>query len=138
MKANSLLLILALGVATAVAQRGGMGPGPGFKYDASAETKLTGTIEQINTIDAMCHTGTHLVLKTDKGNVEVGLGPAQFLEDQKLELKKGQTVEVVGAKTTMGMGHGEMFVARQITTAGKTVTLRDEKGVPAWPRGTCR
>ncbi len=136
MKAKSLLLLLALTVATAMAQRGGMGPGPGPKYDASNETKLTGTIEQINTVDAMCHTGTHLVLKTDKGNLEIALGPSQFLEDQKLELKKGETVDVVGAKTTTG--RGEMFVARQITAGGKTVTLRDEKGMPAWPHGMCR
>jgi hypothetical protein len=136
MKANSLLLILVLAVASAVAQRGGMGPGPGFKYDASAETRFTGTIEQINTMNSTCHTGTHLVLKTDKGDVEVALGPSQFLEDQKLELKKGQTVDVVGAKTTTG--RGEIFITRQITTAGKTINLRDEKGIPSWPRGVCR
>jgi hypothetical protein len=87
MKATSLLLIVVLAVASGVAQRGGSDPGPGFKYDAGAETKLTGTIEQINTMDTMCHTGTHLVLKTDKGDVEVALGPSQFLEDQKLELR---------------------------------------------------
>jgi len=136
MKANSLLLILVLAIASAVAQRGGMGPGPGFKYDASAETRFTGTIEQINTMNSACHTGTHLVLKTDKGDVEVALGPSQFLEDQKLELKKGQTVDVVGAKATTG--RGEIFITRQITTAGKTVNLRDEKGIPSWPRGMCR
>lgn len=134
MKAKSLLLILALTVAAAMAQRGGMGPGPGFKYDASTETKLTGSIEQINTVDAMCHTGTHVVLKTNKGNVEIALGPSQFLADQKLELKKGETADVVGAKATTG----EMFIARQITSGGKTVTLRDEKGIPAWPRVMCR
>lgn len=134
MKAKSLLLILALTVAAAMAQRGGMGPGPGFKYDASTETKLTGSIEQINTVDAMCHTGTHVVLKTNKGNVEIALGPSQFLADQKLELKKGETADVVGAKATTGA----MFIARQITSGGKTVTLRDEKGIPAWPRVMCR
>jgi hypothetical protein len=135
MKAKSLLLILALTVATAMAQRGGMGPGPGSKYDASTETKLTGTIEQIKTLDAMCHTGTHVVLKTNKGDVEIALGPSQFLADQKLELKKGETADVVGAKATTG---GEMFIARQITSGGKTVTLRDEKGIPAWPHVMCR
>ncbi len=137
MRAKSLLLVLALTVGTAMAQRGGMGQGPGGpRYDAANETKITGTIDQINTVDGMCHTGTHLVLKTDKGNMEIALGPSQFLEDQKLELKKGETVDVIGAKTTTG--RGEMFVARQITAGGKTVTLRDEKGMPAWPRGMCR
>lgn len=136
MKVKALLLVVALAVAAAVAQRGGMGQGPGFRYDPSAETKLTGTVEDIKTMDSMCKTGTHLVLKTDTGNMEIALGPSQFLKDQALQLNKGDKVDVTGAKTTTR--RGEMFIARQITTAGKTVTLRDEKGVPAWPRGSCR
>ena len=76
------------------------------------------------------------MVKTDTTEMEVGLGPAQFLKDQKLELKKGDTVEVIGATATTS--RGKIFIARQITTGGKTVTLRDEKGTPAWPRGMCR
>lgn len=137
MKAKALLLVVALAVATAAAQRGGgMGQGPGYKYDPGAETKLTGTIEQINTVDSMCKTGTHLTLKTDTGNTEIALGPSQFLKDQALQLKKGDRVEVTAAKATTR--RGEMFIARQITAGDKTITLRDEKGIPAWPRGSCR
>lgn len=138
MKVKALLLIVALAVVTAVAQRGGMGPGGmgqgrGFKYDPSAETKLTGTIEEIKTIGACA---THLVVKTDAGNTDVALGPSTFLKDQGLELKKGDQVDVTGVKTTMR--RGDIFITRQITVSGKTVNLRDEKGLPAWPRGTCK
>lgn len=137
MKVKALLLIVALAVATAVAQRGmgpdGMGQGRGFKYDPSAETKLTGTIEEIKTMGACA---THLVVKTDAGNTDVALGPTKFLKDQGLKLNKGDQVEVTGVKTTMR--RGDIFITRQITVAGKTVTLRDEKGLPAWPRGTCK
>ncbi len=141
MKVKALLIIAALAVATAVAQRsgmgsgGGMGQGPGFKYDPSAETKLTGTIEEVKTVEMMC-SGTHLIVKTDKGNTEVALGPSQFVKDQALQLNKGDQVEVTGVKMTTR--RGETFVARQITAAGKTVDLRDAKGVPAWPRGVCQ
>jgi hypothetical protein len=107
-----------------------------FRYDPSAETTITGTIEEVQTLDSMCQSGTHLTVKTDKGNTEVALGPTKFLADQKLELKKGDQVQIVGAKTNTR--RGEMFVARQITSSGKTVTLRDDKGVPSWPAGTCR
>jgi hypothetical protein len=136
MKTKAILIIAALAVATALAQAPGKGPGPGFQYDPSTETTISGTIEQINTVDAMCHAGTHVVIKTDKGNVDVGLGPTQFLTDQKLELKKGDTIKVIGAKANTKKG--EVFIARQITSGEKTVTLRDTKGVPAWPRGMCR
>lgn len=136
MRNRVLLLITVLAVASALAQTQGKGPGPGFQYDPSTETTISGTIEQINQVDAMCHDGTHVVIKTDKGNVEAGLGPTQFLTDQKLELKKGDTIQITGAKASTR--RGEMFIARQVTSDGKTVTLRDEKGVPAWPRGMCR
>ena len=134
MKGKSLLLLLALAATVALAQTRGKGQGP--MYDPSTEATISGTIEEIQTLDMMCHSGTHLTVKTDKGNTEVGLGPSKFLADQKLELKKGDQVQIVGAKANTK--RGEMFVARQITSAGKTVTLRDDKGVPAWPRGMCR
>ncbi len=140
MKLKALLMIVALAVATALAQRGGMGPGggmgqgPGFKYDPAAETKLTGPIEEIKTLGGCA--GTHLVVNTDQGKVEVALGPSQFLKDQALQLNKGDQVEVTGVKTTMR--RGDIFIARQITSGSKTVTLRDAKGVPAWPRGICQ
>lgn len=134
MKRKSLLLLLALAAAVALAQTRGKGQGP--MYDPSAEATITGTIEEIQTLDMMCQSGTHLTVKTDKGNTEVALGPTKFLADQKLELKKGDQVQVVGAKTSTR--RGEVFMARQIISGGKTVTLRDDKGVPSWPRGMCR
>ena len=134
MKSKSLLLLIALAATVAVAQTRGKGQGP--MYDPSTEATITGTIEEIQTLDMMCHSGTHLTVKTDKGNTEVALGPSKFLADQKLGLKKGDQVQIVGAKANTK--RGEMFVARQITSSGKTVTLRDDKGVPAWPGGMCR
>jgi hypothetical protein len=136
MKRKSLLMLLALATTVALAQGPGMGQGPMSRYDASKEVTITGTIETIQTLDSICQSGTHLTVKTDKGNTEVALGPTKFLADQKLELKKGDKVQIVGANANTR--HGEMFVARQITSGEKTLTLRDDKGVPSWPRGMCR
>lgn len=136
MKRKSLLLSMTLLAAVALAQNRGKGQGPMFRYDPSTETTITGTIEEIQTLDSMCQSGTHLTVKTDKGNKEVALGPTKFLADQKLELKKGDQVQILGANANTR--RGEMFVARQITSSGKTVTLRDDKGMPSWPAGTCR
>ena len=136
LKNKAVVVIMVLAVAAAVAQGPGRGRGMGPNYDPSAETKLTGTIEEIKTMDSMCQTGTHVVIKNDQGSTEVALGPAQFLKDQSVTMKKGDRIEVTGAKTTTGMG--EFFIARQVVVGGKTLTLRDEKGVPAWPRGSCR
>ncbi len=133
MKGKTLLFIV---LAATIAMAQAPGKGQGRMYDSSTEATITGTIEEIQTLDMMCHSGTHLTVKTDKGSTEVALGPTQFLADQKLELKKGDQVQIVGAKANTR--RGQMFMARQITSGGKTVTLRDEKGVPSWPRGECR
>lgn len=136
MKTKVLILIMVFAVTTAVAQ-GRRGPGPGSRYDTKTETTVTGTIDQINQQDSFCPGGgTHLVLKTDKGNMDVRLGPTKFLGDQKFELKKGDSVQVIGSK--LDSKAGEFIIARQITSGGKTLTLRNEKGFPAWPRGMCR
>lgn len=134
MKGKTLFLLLALAATVALAQ--GRGRGPMFSYDPSTEATITGTIEEINTTGAMCRSGSHVIVKTDKGNLEVALGPNKFLADQNLNLKKGDQVQIVGAKATTG--RGEIFIAREITSAGKTVTLRDAQGVPSWPRGMCQ
>jgi hypothetical protein len=110
MKRKSLMLLVALVATVALAQTRGKGQGPMFRYDPSTETTITGTIEEIHTLDSMCQSGTHLMVKTDKGNTEVALGPTKFLADQKVELKKGDQVQIVGANTNNR--RGEMFVAR--------------------------
>lgn len=136
MKINRLLFALLMAATLVFAQGRGKGAGPMTPYDPSAETSISGTVEEVTTMDVMCHAGTHVVVKTEKGSTEAALGPTQFLTDKKLELKKGDQVQIIGAKANTQ--HGEMFVARQITSSGKTITLRDEKGTPLWPRGMCR
>jgi hypothetical protein len=136
MKGKRVFFLFALlTTMTALLLAQGRGNGQGPRYDPAAETTLTGTIENIETLDVMCHTGTHIIVKTDKGNIEVALGPAKFLNDQKFELKRAEQVQVVGAKTNTR--NGEMFVARQITSGDKKLTLRNDQGVPVWPRGMC-
>lgn len=134
MRSKSFFLLLALVTTVALAQN--RGKGPMFHYDPSTEATITGTIEKVQTLDSMCHSGTHLTVKTSGGSQEVALGPTQFLTDQKVELKNGDQVQIVGAKANTR--RGETFIARKITSGDKTVTLRDDKGVPNWPRGMCR
>jgi hypothetical protein len=130
-----IFLISLVTTMTAVLLAQGRGNGQGPRYDAAAETTLTGTIESIETLDVMCHTGTHIIVKTNQGNIEVALGPAKFLNDQKFDLRRADQVQVVGAKTNTR--NGEMFLARQITSGSKKLTLRNDQGVPVWPRGMC-
>lgn len=44
----------------------------------------------------------HLLLKTDTDTVRVHLGPPAFLNDQKVEIRKGDALEVTGSRVPVG------------------------------------
>jgi hypothetical protein len=74
--------------------------------------------------------GTHLTLKTETGNLDVALGPSNWLAEKKYEFAKGDLLDIVGSEVTMN--GQKTLVAREITKGGTTMTLRDANGVPAW------
>lgn len=123
----------ALLMAVAFAQPpGGMRRMP--MYDPAAETTLTGTVESVEQYSGPCcrgyHSGTHVMLKTEAGVTEVAMGPSAFLSKQELSFSKGDEIEVTGSKISSGK---EPFViAREVKKGGKTFTLRDKTGKPAW------
>ncbi|MGA9756487.1 MAG: hypothetical protein WBV23_15225 [Desulfobaccales bacterium] len=69
-----------------------------------------------------------LVLKTDKGNITVELGPPWYVSKQGFSLQKGDTLEVTGSKVTME--EKTVLLAAEVKKNGQTLKVRDEKGVP--------
>ncbi len=126
------VLALALPIA-AVAQRG-----PGARtYDPKTETTLTGTVDDVQQLTGRRgFAGTHLILNTATGTLEVHLGPSSYIDAQKISFAKGDRIEVVGSKVKIGAA--DALIARQVTKDGKTLTLRDAQGVPQWSRGRRR
>ena len=100
----------------------------GPKYDASQEVKIKGVIEDVQDTPGE-FSGTQLAVKTESGTTMVYVAPAQFLKEMDTEFKKGDQVEVVGARNTGAAGE---ILAREITVGNNTTTLRDDKGVPVW------
>jgi DNA/RNA endonuclease YhcR with UshA esterase domain len=125
----TLALVFSLGVLTAFAASTQKASNSGPKYDATQEVKVKGVIEDVHDSPGEFE-GTQLVVKTDTGTTLVYVAPAQFLKEMDTEFKKGDQVEVVGAKNT-GAG-GEQVLAKEITVGNNTTTLRDDKGVPVW------
>jgi hypothetical protein len=138
-----VLGVLLLSISTAFAQQGA-GRGP-MMYDTKTETKLAGTVEEVKIgagmaghhPDACCAEmgaqGTHVMLKTDKETIEVMLGPSFYLREHKIELVKGDSVEVVGSRITMMASPA--LIAREIRKGETSVTLRDPNGRPLWRMG---
>src|SRR6516225_8886122 len=129
--AVAVLLVAAVSVLSASAQSGQRGPMMRH-YDPKTEVTFTGTVESINRIADMPGRGIHLTVKTGNETSDVHLGPAAFIEG-KMTFKKGDTVEITGSKVTM-MGKNAV-IAREVRKGDQVLTLRDENGVPVWPRG---
>jgi hypothetical protein len=112
-----------------------MGQGKGMpKYDPATEITIKGTVEEVK--EQSCptcgrnQTGTHLIVRSDAGTFDAHLGPTSFLAKNKFSFAKGDQVEIIGSKVKMD--GADALLAREVKKGGKTLTLRNAQGVPAW------
>ncbi len=102
-------------------------------YDPATETNLKGTVEDVKQATRGQMVGTHLIVKAGPDTTEVALGPSKFITSKGFSFAKGDAVEVTGSKVTMN--GKEYVIAREVVKDGKTLTLRDKNGTPAWAAG---
>ena len=96
-------------------------------YNASKETKIQGTIQQIETVKAGL-AGTHLMILTQNGTVDAHLGAGPAADAKRLGLLLGQSVEIIGMAATMAGSN--VFLARTLVVDSRTITLRNAQGIP--------
>lgn len=96
-------------------------------YDATEETKIQGTIRQIETVKTGV-AGTHLKIETQNGEVDAHLGASPAADAKRLGLSVGQSVEITGMMTTIGGSN--VFLARTLVVDTRMITLRSEHGIP--------
>jgi len=102
------------------------------KYDKTAEVKLKGTVEEVREVPGSCCKDkcTHLMLRTDKGLLEIQVAPEAFLKDMEVTFAKGDKIDVIAAKVTKdGV---DTYLAREITNNGNVLVVRDNEGGPVW------
>ncbi len=75
-----------------------------------------------------------LVLMTERGTLDVHLGPFDFVDAQPVQLAAGDRVEVFGSLTRVE-GY-QMMIAQVVTRGAERLVLRDPSGAPRWPVGT--
>lgn len=104
------------------------------RYDKATETTITGIVEDVQSHQGRVGgTGTHLVLKTDQGLVDVHVGPTNWLAKQQYAFAKGDALQVLGSKVTVdGV---DAFIAREITKGEAKIVLRNDSGIPEWSGG---
>lgn len=137
---------LALALACGAASGAGPGPGPGVRrgggwgaggdyarrFDPKTVVTLKGRVEAVEKVSPMrgMGPGVHLRLKTEKETLPVHLGPAWYLDNQELELAKGDEVEVRGSRVEFD--GKPALVAVEVERDGMVLRLRDEDGFPLW------
>ena len=121
-----VVLILVVLVATLVFAQ----TKPDSKYNKASEVKLKGTVEEVKMVPGTCckESCAHLMLRTDKGLLEIQVAPEAFLKDMEVSFAKGDNLEVTAAKIT----GSEVYLAREIQKNGDVVVVRDNEGGPVW------
>ena len=98
-------------------------------YDPAKETVLQGTVKQIAEGDAGTGLlGTHLILSTQGGDVDVQLGPPGVLRSGGMTFAAGDQVQVVGSM--VDLEKGSVLLARQVKKGDQTLVLRNARGMP--------
>ncbi|MGA7381687.1 MAG: hypothetical protein WBX03_12625 [Terriglobales bacterium] len=102
------------------------------KYNVSTEVKVEGVVQEVQQFWCPINgdEGTHLMLRTDAGILQVHVAPRRFLDGNGVSFNKGDQVAVVGS-TVMYEGH-EAMIARKITRGDQTFAFRQADGRPLW------
>ncbi|MHB8069939.1 MAG: DNA-binding protein [Desulfobaccales bacterium] len=107
----------------------GMGMGAGMHYDPKTVETIQGEVTQVQQMQGMA-AGVHLQVKTAKETMMVVLGPASYLEQQKMKIAVGDKVEIKGSRVQ----HPQMalLIAGELKKGDQVVKLRDDQGKPLW------
>ena len=119
----ALLLVLGVKFHTPITAQGAA------LYDPATEGVFKGVVE--DKADFGCpvsegEIGSHLMLKTADGVLQVHLAAARIMSKQKLGYAQGDQIEVLGSKVRLAGING--VIAREITRGNETVIFRDGHG----------
>ena len=105
-------------------------------YDLNKEIKIDGTIDKIETNTSGGPIGTHLLVISAQGVVDVHLGASLAVTAKNLGLSVGESIHVTGMMANVG--GNSVLLARILTTSNHIYMLRNEHGTPIrslMPRG---
>ena len=131
-----VVLVLALcAPATSSFAAQGQAKGKGTsvpKYDAAAEMKFKGVVEEVK--DRECPIsggmGSHFTIKVDGTLMEVHIAPTKFVKSYEVAFQKGDTVEITGTKVVFE--GADAILAREIKRGNDDFVFRDPQGKPIW------
>ena len=97
-------------------------------YDISKDVSIQGTVVNYTENSQTPPIGTHVLLQTASGNVDVHLGDARLVHLAKLNITQGTNVRFIGQMRTMGQN--SVFLARLVQVGTQLVAVRSNHGLP--------
>lgn len=134
----AIVFVAGLAFATLAFAQMGMGQGWGhgsryaMMYNPQTVETIVGEVVRVEKFTPMhgMSSGIHVTVKTAKETLSVHLGPARYVEHQKLRIESGDKLEITGSRVTFD---GQPAIIAAVVKKGSQVLkLRDDKGVPAW------
>jgi uncharacterized protein YdeI (BOF family) len=129
---GTLLLLLPAIASRMMSQEKNTPPHPSYTYDLAKQQTMRGWV--VETKDFQCPVtgtvGSHIVLKTETGNVEVHLAPASFMKQYEINIRKDDNVTIIGSRI---MFDGKpALIAKSVAIGRETYNFRDPSGRPLW------
>ena len=104
-----------------------------FSYDVTEEVTFDGMASSVLTVPfAGMIPGSHLLLTTPTGPVDVSLGIFALRGKGALSISVGQQVEVTGMMKTLK--DKPVFLARTVKVGDQVYAIRNEHGIPVSPQ----
>jgi hypothetical protein len=101
-------------------------------YDTKTVETITGEVVAVNRIPSGKGRagGVHLLLKTDKEEIAVHLGPQWYVDQQPMKVAVKDRVEVRGSRISF---EGKpVIIAAEVQKGDQVLKLRDDAGLPLW------
>jgi hypothetical protein len=103
------------------------------QYQVGREVTLVGTVSSVVENSKTGPLGTHVMVQSASGLVDVHVGSAKYLTMNNLNLKSGDSVRILGEN--FAVGADTVFYARIVQDGTAAVAVRSPKGMPLWKNG---
>jgi len=126
-----LIILLAAGLSYAAED--GWAPGSAYnsRFDPGTVETVSGELVKLDLfLPKGMSPGVQLIIRAGNETIPVQLGPLWFMKNQKREVAPGDKLEVTGSR--VDSGGKPAIIASMIKKGGKSLKLRDERGVPVW------
>ena len=95
-------------------------------YDAKRETVLEGTVVSYTETAEVAPTGAHAIVRIGRGNIDVHLGPASYLQAKHFSLATGEPVRFTGVNAVVNGQN--VFLARVAQKGNQVLAIRSPRG----------